>query len=113
MACLDQRAGGLAGFDDDGGLRQSRYRRVALGEEMRPAAEVLPGVTDDGHLADDQVLVGDRMLQAASLSRIAFGHGRAQYGYRESARGHGGGMHGRIDTPRKSRDDREAIRNQP
>ena len=62
VAGLYQSAGGLPGFHNNRRFREGGHGHVALGEEVAIRPHVLPGIPNNGHLTDYQVIVGNRLL---------------------------------------------------
>lgn len=112
MAGLYQSARSFPGLNDDRGLGQGRHRDVALREEVLLSAEMLLGIPNNWHLADDQVPIGNLLLELAIFRRIAFRDKRTQNCDRKTARGHGRCMRDRIDAARKTGYDREPVSNE-
>src|SRR3984957_10214227 len=112
MTGLYQSARSFPGLDDNRGLGQCRHRDITLREEVLLPAEMLLGIPNNWHLTDDQVPIGNPLLELAILRRIAFRDGRTQNSDRKTARGYGRCMRDRIGAARKTGYDREPVTNE-
>lgn len=63
FARLDERARRLAGLDDNRRSGKRRHQLVAFGEEESVGSEILRVIAHHRHLADQQMLAGDPLLQ--------------------------------------------------
>jgi hypothetical protein len=106
---LDEGAGGLSCFDDDGGFGERRHGDVAFGEEAAVDAPVLFEVPAHGYLADEEVVARDFCLEFLVL----FGVGRGEWcsddgdGWRSGA--DGGVVRYRVDARGEAGDDGEPV----